>query len=61
MIGRAIRNRVNPPPCESRDGCPYCAYAFHCHERRVGFTNRIFWPGVALGIMVVLALPAMLF
>jgi hypothetical protein len=61
MNMRSIRNRINPPPCQSDEWCPQCTFAIHCHEQRMGIRNRIFWPGIALVLLALLALPALLF
>jgi hypothetical protein len=57
-----IRPKVNPPPCASPrpEGCAQCAAAIHCHDQRLG-RKHVFWPAVALGLVVVLAALANLF
>lgn len=49
-----LRRRINP--CETPGCSGNCAYAWSCHNERLG-TGGYFWPGIAL----TLALAAMVF
>lgn len=42
-------------PCETPGCSESCAYAYSCHEKRMGRTT-IFWPGVALAAALVVVL-----
>ena len=50
------RPEVSPPPCRSLrlEGCAQCSWAYHCHHQRLSL-QHIAWPGVSLGLLVVLA------
>jgi hypothetical protein len=37
----------NLMPCETPGCSESCAYAYSCHEKRMG-RQAIFWPGIAL-------------
>ena len=43
-------------PCETPGCSENCAYAYSCHESRMGRTPAAFWPVVGLGILVAMAL-----
>ncbi len=56
-LEEAAKQRVNPPACASPrpEGCAQCAAAIHCHEQRLG-RQHVFWPGVALVVLVAVGL-----
>ena len=43
-------------PCETPGCSASCAYAYSCHEERMGRVPAVFWPGVGLAIIAVLAI-----
>lgn len=46
----------NMKPCETPGCSENCAYAYSCHDYRMGRTPVAFWPAIGLGIIVVLAI-----
>lgn len=47
--------RRNPRSCET-PGCSVgCAYAYSCHEERMGRRPAASWPGVGLLLLVIVA------
>lgn len=44
------RRRINP--CETPGCYTNCAYAWSCHNERLG-TGGFFWPGIALTLALV--------
>jgi len=43
-------------PCETPGCSENCAYAYSCHEDRMGRTPAVFWPAIGLGIIAVIAI-----
>ncbi|MGI9331743.1 MAG: hypothetical protein ACR2RL_01175 [Gammaproteobacteria bacterium] len=48
-------------PCETPGCSAGCAYAYSCHERRLGRKDAISWPGVGLIVFAALGLIALIF
>jgi len=46
----------NMKPCETPGCSESCAYAYSCHEERMGRTPTAFWPLIGLGIIVVIGI-----
>lgn len=46
----------NMKPCETPGCSENCAYAYSCHEHRMGRAPAVFWPGVGLAILAALAI-----
>ncbi|NQU61105.1 MAG: hypothetical protein HQ512_08240 [Rhodospirillales bacterium] len=42
-------------PCETPGCSENCAYAYSCHEERMGRMPAVFWPAIGLGIIAVIA------
>ena len=51
--GKPLIKKRNLLPCETPGCSGNCAYAYSCHEYRMG-RSTVFWPGVALIMLVVL-------
>lgn len=45
----------NMKPCETPGCSESCAYAYSCHEERMGRSPIAFWPVIALGIFAIIA------
>ena len=52
--GTILCKKRNLSPCETPGCSENCAYAYSCHEHRMG-RSSVFWPGVALILFVVVA------
>lgn len=49
-------SKRNMKPCETPGCSENCAYAYSCHEDRMGRTPAVFWPAIGLGIIAVIAI-----
>lgn len=47
--------------CETPGCSQMCAYAYSCHDRRMGRKDAIFWPAIGLAVFVTLGVLALLF
>ena len=45
----------NMSPCETPGCSENCAYAYSCHERRMGRTAAAFWPVIGLSLILAMA------
>ena len=43
-------------PCETPGCSENCAYAYSCHEQRMGRSPVAFWPIIGLGLIMVMGI-----
>jgi hypothetical protein len=54
-IEKAKKSKSNPKPCHTPGCSTNCAYAYSCHEHRMGRHDIVFWPAVGLGLFLLVA------
>ena len=48
------RRKAASLPCETPGCAERCAYAYSCHDERMGYGRRLAWPIAALAIFAVI-------
>ncbi len=54
--GKLVTAKRNMAACETPDCSANCAYAYSCHESRMGRMSVVFWPGVGILTLLGVAL-----